>query len=128
MNAKLGVALACLLNLGAGAAIGVAVDRTCGHHGPWGPRGPGGPGGPGGAADGMARRLGLSPEQKDKVRAIMDGSRPEIDKILSDHREKMATFRDRFDAQLRPILTDEQFAQLLEMRKELESRERAGPR
>jgi Spy/CpxP family protein refolding chaperone len=123
MNTKLGIALACALNLAAGSAVGVAVDRRC-HFGPG--FGPGGPHGPGGPQGGMAQSLGLSPEQDERVHAILDKHRPEFDAIRDDEAKRMSAVRDKTDEELRTVLDAEQYKKLLELRREIERHDQGG--
>ncbi|HZU99854.1 MAG TPA: periplasmic heavy metal sensor [Planctomycetota bacterium] len=118
MSYKLGLALTCALNFAAGVGIGVSVDRRCGpHHGPK----------DGGPHGGMSRSLGLDADQEPVVRAILDKHRPEFDAVRAEEAAKLAAVRDATDAELKTVLRPEQYARLLEMRKDFERHEREGP-
>ncbi len=94
-----------------------------GHNMKQGPRGHhGGPkawqGGPKGAPGSMlAAELGLSAEQKEKAKAIMDAAKPKIEAIQSESRDKVKAVMQDAAQQLRPILTPEQQAVFDSMQK-----------
>jgi len=82
--------------------------------------GPGGPGGPGGFGSGerleaMARELGLSEEQKGKIRAVYEEQAKKMEALRGDQggsrEERMAKFRELNEAtqaKIKPILNAEQ--------------------
>lgn len=75
----------------------------------------------------MDRALGLDPEQSVKIKAIFERSRPEFEQRRGAHRAEMRASRDRIDAEMKAVLTPAQFEKLLEIRRELEAAEDAGP-
>ncbi|MFV0338322.1 MAG: Spy/CpxP family protein refolding chaperone [Chthoniobacterales bacterium] len=69
----------------------------------------------------MAQMLALTPEQKEKAKAIMDSKKPQIDAIRKEEREKIKAVFDEAEAELRPILTPEQIEVLDNSKKLRES-------
>jgi Spy/CpxP family protein refolding chaperone len=104
MSSRTIFALVCCLNLATGVLVGVVVDRTA----LAGPRGVMGPGGPP-SIDSLTSRLDLTQEQAVKVRAIFEKRHPQIEAILDEVRPKLDTFQEEADAELRTILTPEQW-------------------
>lgn len=90
-------------------------------------RGPGGPGGPGGGnmaerAQEVAEQLGLTADQKTKFLALMKTQRDEMAKIRDEAggdrekmQEKLRALRERNQAEVKAILTAEQFAKWQEL-------------
>jgi len=63
-----------------------------------GPGGPGGPGGdPGARFEHMISNLGLDPSQQEKVRAILDNSKPQRDAMRAQMREAFQQMRTLLD-------------------------------
>jgi Spy/CpxP family protein refolding chaperone len=74
--------------------------------------------------EGLARQLDLSPEQRDKVRAIMQRHRDENRRVTGAMLEKcgdeLSALRARVDGEIRGVLNDTQkqrFNELIEKRK-----------
>jgi len=91
--------------------------------GPGGPGAPGGPGkmrrGPGHEGGGpgawLSEKLGLTPDQQAKVKAIFDASRSQVDAIRSDtsltkddKKAKLKAIHDSNNTQIRALLTPDQ--------------------
>ncbi len=56
----------------------------------------------------IPRALGLTAEQREKTRGIIDQARPELLAIKTDARQKKRTVIDRAMSQIAPLLTPEQ--------------------
>ena len=106
-----------LLAFVAGALGGVAADRVLARGDPAaqrgvGPPGPGGPGGAGGAIFPrglpLARQLDLTPEQRDRIEAIMREERSKADSVLRAVRPVLQARYDSANAAIRAVLTPEQ--------------------
>lgn len=69
----------------------------------------------------LGRMLQLTPEQKEKVKAIMETQKPKIQAIREEERAKMKAIFDDVDKQIRPLLTPEQVAVLDNAKKLRES-------
>ena len=92
--------------------------------GPGGPGGPHGDGGPRGQGPGqaghgemLARQLNLTPDQKEKAKAIMEAAKPKIEAVRKESREKIQAVMADSISELRPILTPEQAAVLDDLQK-----------
>lgn len=75
----------------------------------------------------MDRVLGLDAEQSVKIKAIFERHRPEFDQLRDEHRAERNATRDRIDAEMKEVLTPAQFEKLVEIRREFEALEEAGP-
>lgn len=104
-----------------------------------GPRQRGGGGGRGGADRGadrlqrMATALSLTPEQSEKIKAIMEAQRPAMDAIRNDNtlsredrRAKMQELRKTSEPEIQAILTPEQKTKWEELRSQMANRPGGG--
>jgi len=66
------------------------------------------------------RDLNLTPEQKAKVKAVMEAQKPKIEAIRQEERAKIKAVFDDAETQIRPLLTKEQ-VQVLDDAKKLEA-------
>lgn len=81
-------------------------------------RGPEGKGGPRfGHGAILAEELDLTPEQKEKAKAIMAAAKPKIQAIEDESRDKVKAVMQDAIKELRPILTPEQQAVLDDLQK-----------
>jgi Spy/CpxP family protein refolding chaperone len=65
----------------------------------------------------LAKALNLTPEQKEKARAIMEATRPKIEAVREEERAKVKNVMDEALKELRPSLTPEQQAVLDDLQK-----------
>ncbi len=114
---RLTTALLLVATFAAGSVTGAAIYRFAAPR--WEHRGPPPPG--------MLPldRLGLSPEQETKARAIMDRYRPELDAVMREGFPKVRAIQERMQRDLDGILTPEQRKRAAEL--EQERRSRRGP-
>jgi uncharacterized membrane protein len=97
---------------GAGVAVFVGVRR---------------PHGPPGMLPPPIAGLGLSPEQADKARAVLERHRPEIEAAIQESFPRVRAIQDRADAEIRALLTPEQAARFDEARSRRPSLPGMGP-
>jgi Spy/CpxP family protein refolding chaperone len=129
----------------AGVASGVALDRGMGwglHRGGGFRSGPGGPGGPGGRGMGSGGRgngqggpatetfvneldqaLTLTADQKTKISAIIDASRPRLRALQEDASNKFTDEQQAVTQEISKVLTPDQAKKL----EELQKKPRGGP-
>ena len=81
---------------------------------------------PGDYLEGMARKLKLTPAQKDSVRTILERHRPAMDSIWRQLGPRFGTLRDSISNEIRRQLTPEQLKAYNEMIRRYEA-ERHGP-
>ncbi|RMG14794.1 MAG: periplasmic heavy metal sensor [Planctomycetota bacterium] len=156
MRPKALVACACALNLLAGVALGLALDRailrppqpaagprstaepafdrrrgadTRGRR--WGH----GPHRRGGRARFLAEALGLDPEQSAKLRAVFESRRKRMRAVFAKVRPELEALEEELHAEIRALLRPEQVARFDALRADFEARRRrwrrgnrAGPR
>lgn len=116
LGPRLTIALLCATHLVIGLALGLALGwRTASDR----PRLP-----PPGE---MEARLGLDADQSAKVRAIFERHRPDFDRLRVEHRAQLKAVRDQVDSEFQQVLRPDQFEKLVELRRELEAAEAAGP-
>jgi Spy/CpxP family protein refolding chaperone len=131
MSPRLLVLLLCFVNLVAGTAIGVVVDRTLLIEK-----------GRGSSRRGerpdmtrmLEKKLELDAEQVKKVREIFAAARPQFEAAMKEARPRMEQIRQESDAQIRAILRPEQQTKFDDVRREWqqkhegrERRERGDP-
>lgn len=61
--------------------------------------------------------LGLTPDQRDRIRALMDAMRPATDSLLQESWPRLRTLLDSLQRGVEQVLTAEQRAQLAAMRR-----------
>ncbi|MFV0415779.1 MAG: Spy/CpxP family protein refolding chaperone [Chthoniobacterales bacterium] len=69
----------------------------------------------------LAKMLNLTPEQREKAKAIMESKKPQIEAIRKEERARLKAVFDEAEAELRPILTPEQIEVLDNSKKLRES-------
>jgi Spy/CpxP family protein refolding chaperone len=109
---RLLVALVCIVNLVAGAAIGVVVDRTVfaeQHHGPGG-------GHRFDMAKTLEKRLELDADQAKKVRDILAARRPAFDEAMREARPRLEAARLESENAIRAVLRPDQAVKYDELR------------
>src|SRR5512136_789244 len=94
----------------AGAATGAGVT--------WALRPPHPRGGPppAGGIPPFVARLGLSPEQEARVRAIAERHRPELEAAIQETFPRLRAVQDEVDREIRAVLTPEQAARFDELK------------
>lgn len=80
-------------------------------------RRPGPPPRGGGPMEMFSRELGLSGGQRDKLTAIFEKYRPEMDRVMEENRPKMEAVRLKMKAEVKTVLTPAQAAKLEELEK-----------
>lgn len=118
MRTRTILALVVATNLLTGTLAGVAIDRSLldGHH-------HGGRGGHrhgGREPDPISAALELSPEQESQVRAILDRHHAEFEEAHAALRQRLSSVRDEVDLEIKGVVTEAQFAKLLELRRHVE--------
>ena len=71
-------------------------------------------------------RLGLSPEQMQKINPMIDQAGVELRSIQTNTMQRVSQVFDNLHAQMRPQLTPEQITRLEEMQKEFREKRRGG--
>lgn len=120
MSPRALVLLLCFVNLVAGVAIGVVVDRTvlpAAEHG----RGQGGRGRPD-MGRMLEKKLDLDADQAKRVREIYAARRPAFEAVMRESQPRMEALRQESDAQIRAILRPDQQVKFDEMRREWQQR------
>lgn len=114
-NSKVAVLVLCFTFV-AGVATGAGVMASMGPRPPGPPhhRGFGGPGAH--RLPPPFEELGLSAEQRTQAEAIFEKHRPRLEALFEETRPKMNALRTEMDAELLPLLTDEQKAKLDELK------------
>lgn len=104
-------AVALLLGIfAAGAFTGAGIYHWAVRgHGPMGPPGVFGP-------RGMHRELGLTDAQAKQVDAIMEKYHPELEAVMRESFPRLRSVGDKIDAEIRPLLNDEQRRRFDEMK------------
>ncbi|MCB4755838.1 MAG: hypothetical protein LHV69_02255 [Elusimicrobia bacterium] len=74
----------------------------------------------------FSSKLGLNPQQKEEIKAILTLSRKQTEKLLTDIRPKFEAIRKATAAEIRTKLTPEQQAKFDKMEKKFQHR-RKGP-
>jgi periplasmic protein CpxP/Spy len=74
----------------------------------------------------LAERLGLTAEQKEQVRPILEESFAKRREIRKEAHQKMQTLREETDGRLSGVLTPEQMTRLRELRSERGERPKDG--
>lgn len=64
----------------------------------------------------LRRELRLTPDQTEKVRAILAAKRPAFRALRRENAERMAALREEVDAEIAPLLDDAQKARQAEFR------------
>jgi Spy/CpxP family protein refolding chaperone len=70
----------------------------------------------------MANKLGLTEEQKTKIKDILEKTRQEINTVGKDVRSAIAGIREKSDKQIMEILTPEQQEKFKALQKEFKKR------
>lgn len=113
MSPRLLVVLLSTVNLIAGVAIGIVVDRTVLTERRWGGRG----GRPDPARE-LEKKLDLDAEQAKKVREIFAACRPQFEACMREVQPKLDALRQESNNQIRALLRPDQQARFDELRKE----------
>ena len=72
-------------------------------------------------------RLGLTPDQEAKTRAIIEKHRPELDAIVQETMPRVRAVQDVIDRELAAVLTPDQQRRLEELKRHLPPPGRHGP-
>jgi len=72
----------------------------------------------------FSRELRLSEQQKEKVSAVFEKYRPEMDAAMNENRAQMDKVKEKIRVELKTIITEEQAKKLAEIEKDFE---RHGP-
>jgi len=97
----------------AGLIIGAVFSDLYRSH-----RRPGPPPRGGGPLEMFSRELGLDKGQRDKLTAIFEKYRPEMDRVMEENRPKMEAIRLRMKSEVKTVLTAGQAARLEELEKD----------
>jgi Spy/CpxP family protein refolding chaperone len=80
----------------------------------------------------ISKRLSLSEEQKEKIKAILESSRQEVQQVGKDSMQQMAQIKQATNAKIREVLNSkqqEEFDKMIaEMKERLEKRKATGGR
>lgn len=101
-----------------GALAGAGLVRHLGLPAPQPPRPP--------PLEALAR-LGLTPDQEAKARAVIERHRPELDAIVQETMPRVRAVQDAIDRELAALLTPEQARRLEELKRNAPPRPGPGP-